>query len=382
MTESGSCMAERVPASGAPTVLRIDPLGRVAARAAAIAASVVAAGAALTITVVTRDQITSPAAQLLALLVLAGACATVIRASSHFRAPFSGRSHLLIVVLLLGAVALNALASWGNNVTVRDDWGPAVMSVILVILGAYRPPQEVAASSIGSAVLIGLLAVHESSDLAQHAPALVTSIVAAAPVLAAGLAGAAFGRRVRILQSRARTSLQLGEGVDCPLAMAIIAERQASLEAEVIPFLAEVVRVEFVTRADSDRARLLASSLRAVMVAEADASWLAGLPIEVDDPQRLANRMSGEQRRALRALIVHLREEQASDRAVGRLSLSEQDTMAHATLRVALPHGGATRMGLAPFMPVLRQFFPGTAVRFSAGELSIDFAFATSDRFQ
>jgi len=122
----------------------------------------------------------------------------------------------------------------------------------------------------------------------------------------------------------------------------------------------EVLERGAVTEQDRERARALAAALRAELIAEAEETWLErlvrGRPIEVDDADRLAERLSLPQRTALRAMLDALLARPDSGFIAGRVELkaADQGTVAVA-LRIlsTLPEGRRVTF-LAPYYVTLQ----------------------------
>jgi hypothetical protein len=342
------------------TVEQLDPLGGVSARIVVISAGVAVIAIAVAMSVTTTAETRFPLLQGGAILTLAGAAALLVRQTSTFRPAFTRWNHIWVQLLLLTSVALNAFAQWGTNTLVRDDWAPVTMAILLLVLAPFRPAAELAVATLVGSSAIALLAVIQTPTLITPVPALVFPLVAVCPVLGAGLASAAISHSlVRILAKwHADGESEAPEPDAGELAGDVMSARAAQLNAEVIPFLAGILAAGTLTAAESDRARELASKLREVMVASADASWLIELGLVVNDQYRLSERMNGEQRGAVRALMTALYEAGQNLDSESTITIDRQDRTVQAVIRVPIDDLRAARSAVAPYISVLRVFFP------------------------
>jgi hypothetical protein len=137
-------------------------------------------------------------------------------------------------------------------------------------------------------------------------------------------------------------------------------EAIARLEAEAIPLLTTVAAAGSVTSAQADRARAIMAELRAALIADLARGWLVEAGFGVDDPDGYAERMTPEQRTALRTTVASL--PLADFERPGTASAQGQDR--EATLVLDLPVAARPRRNrVAPLVPLLRTAFARADVR-------------------
>jgi hypothetical protein len=357
------------------TAQELDPLGGITARVLVVAAVVVSIVVALSMSLATAGQVTNPALEVAALLAFVAAGLYYVRATSPFLAPFRRRSHAVVWLLALAAVVLDALAQWGSNQVVRDDWAPIGVAILSITLGAYRPAGEIAACTVVGAVFIGGLAYAQADTFAADVPPLVFAILPATPVLAAGLAAASFSRSlVGTLRAWRAGRLQpaVVEAEPTPHPKA---DHLVHLDEEVLPFLERLIDDGVVSEADGERARMLATELRAIMVVDSERSWLGRLVAGVDDPERYADRMSLPERGFVRALVAHLRAGSAFDDERMRVTVRGTEWEASCVIEVPCAPSSNPRVQLAPYIAVARSVFGTVAWRIARSTLTITLAF-------
>jgi len=363
---------------GSLTPLQLDPLGGVTARLITVSCVAIAVIVAVLMSVAYWGQVSSPVLQVLALLVLGGACVLMIVSTSPYRAPLSRARMSIIWSTLAVATVLDAASQWGTNSSQRDDWGPIAFAIVILMSGSYRSAREILRMTIGAtAVLIALAAVEagslRDSSLAQY---LLCPLIVASPVLATGVAAAAFSRTlvVHLLawrNSAASAQRDVIDDLRSGLVPSVRNERVAMLNAEVVPFLRRVVELGELRAEDSDRARELAGGLRAVMLPESGRNWLESVTDEVIDPEQLAERMGNEQRSSLKALLAALRATGlAADGSVA-VRVRSQETTAHLQLTATISEPTALRTALAPYFVVARSFFPRAALEIDRSALML-----------
>ena len=375
---------------------QLDPAGTTAVRSFSV---VVVAGAFLFAVVMTALALPRALPFALgALLALGASGVIVIVQTSPYRAPFRGRSLAAAWGLALAATYLSAAASWGLDDFVQDDWGPIALGLLFIAVGPYRPGREVAMTGVASAIFVGFLALLEAPRFATPAPPLAFVIIAVTPMLAMCFGGVAYSlgmiNAIDAWQRRARAAsrgviAEMRDGI----ARSVQQDRVTILGQDVIPFFAELLARDELTDADRARAAAIATDIRGVMVAEADRSWLetlvevtgldlAGRPgaaqLIVDDPDRLADSMSSEQRTAIRALLVALGQVRTiarDDLHVG-LARANPGARVEADVRIRLTSTKLVpRVAFAPYFALLRAAFTAFEVEFDHPILRLRFAY-------
>lgn len=313
---------------------------------------------AVTEVVLGRAQIASWPAEVAALLALVAGGAVVAVRASPFRTPFRRRTHALVLGLVLAAVVLDEVAQEGRNAVVHDDWGLAVVPVFLLALAVLRPPREVLVGGLLAVAVVAVAVLVLPPAHTAPVPPLPRVGVAITQVLPPALAAAALSR----ITSR---RLAPGRPADPPAASADAAlsvrqETVARLEADAIPLLRTVATTGTVTAEQAERARTIAAGLRTALVDALARGWLAELGVAVDDPDGYAERLTTQQRTALRTTIASL--PLADFDAPGTAVVRGQDRQA--AVELVLPVAAPPRRSrVAPLVPLLRTVFSRADIR-------------------
>lgn len=329
------------------------PAPVIAAGGAAVALATAIAAAALG-----SRQISSWPLELASLAALVFAGIVVLLRTNPFRAPFRARSHALVLGLVLLAFALDEGAQHGRNTAIHDDWGLAVLPVFLLVIATLRPPKEVIAGGLMASALVAATVLLLSPSLPTPLPPLARAAEAATQVLPPALAAGALARTTsRLLETRVpRGSPPVGDEVR----LSVQQETIARLEAEAVPLLTAVEAAAAVTAAQLERVRAIATELRAALVADLARGWLVESGFAVDDPDGYGERMTADQRTALRTTFASL--PLADFDRPGSASVTGQDL--DATLTLSLPVvRRPPRPRVAPLVPLLRTAFDRADIR-------------------
>ena len=366
-------------APGSLTPLQLDPLGGMTARLITLSCVVIATVVAAIMSIANWAQVSYPALQVLALIVLVAASGLMVISTDPYRTPLSHGRMVTIWAMLALATLLDAASQWGSNASVRDDWGPIAFAIVILMSGSYRSAREILRMTLGACmVLLTVAAVQVSSRYSmQPALYLVSPIIYATPVFATGVAAAAFSRTlvIHLLAWRSSAVSAQRDVIDdlrSGLVPSVRNERLAMLNAEVVPFLRELVGRGELRAADSDRARELAAGLRAMMVPESGRNWLEAVTDEVIDPELLAERMGNEQRGSLKALLSALRHSGLAGHGRIAVRIRSQETTAYLRLTAPVVDAGALRTVLAPYFVVARSFFPRAVLEIERTELTLE----------
>jgi hypothetical protein len=375
---------------------QLDPAGSTGVAPVAIFLSTGAFLYALVMTIRNSTEISNPLFGSLALALLAIACLLVISGSSPSRAPLTAGVHAAAHTVTFAAIVCEAVSQWGSNAYIRDDWGPAVLGIILVALGPYRPAREIAGAGLISAVSIGILTYLEVPSLVTPGPPIAFVAVAITPMLALCFSAAMFSNGVvssiERWQKRAQAaSVSLVNEFRESIARSVQQDRVTILNRDVIPFFTEVLARDHLTAEDRERARTIADSIRRVMVEEVDRTWLEALAEStgrprlaptapphriVDDPDGLAGRMTVVQRTAVRALLVAFGDVPEFTRRGLTISLAESHGTCNVLVNATLPISDfVLRSTFAPFLAVLRAVFTDLEVDFVQPELTLRFSY-------
>ena len=370
------------------TLQQRDPLGALVGRPTSYLAAIGVPLFAAFTTWNNRDDIESPALAALSLVLIGVGAVVLVLQSGPLRAPLTARTHAVIVISALAAMVTSSVAMGSHDAYVRDDWGAPAVGLYIMSLAPYRPAKELATSGVLSAIFVGFVVVVHADGFALPLPPIAFVIVAMTPVLAASLGAAAFADvlvrsldRWQVRARRAFTSLadERGESI----ARSVQQDRVTILNQDVVPFFAEVQRAGVITEADRVRAREISDAVRAIMVAEADRSWLdiivsqsVGEHTSVIDPERLAIQMSTEQRTAVRALIVALTGHATFLPEDFSFNIDSKGDTRRARLVVTMNTiDSVIRSEFAPYFAVMRIVFSELKVEFSHATLTLRFSY-------
>ncbi len=369
---------------------QLDPAGVTGMRPVTIAAAVVSFVYALVMSLREPDHLRYPVLAALALVLLAIACGVVIVQSSPLRAPLSSLTHFFVHLFTLASATLSVAAGWGVNQYIGDDWAPVSLGILLLALSLYRPSRELAGAGSLAAIYLGFLVLLELPWLASSAPPVALVVASVTPMLAICFGAAVFGasfvaalerwqRRAELATRRMTTQLRAG------IARSVQQDRVTILNKDVLPFFTDMLTRGEVTQVDRERAAAIADSIRGLMVAEADRSWLeqvvehtlysrergqvAGF---VHDPDRLASMITTRQRTAVRALLVALFDEPGFDHRGFSFDFSRRRDKCVGVLTATLNNADyATRIALAPYFAVMRVVFTDLHIELNQSRLEL-----------
>jgi hypothetical protein len=213
--------------------------------------------------------------------------------------------------------------------------------------------------------------------------------------MAFGFAGAAHAASLGKALGRMRSASELASRAASVelrdrVVAAVMHDRVSILNHTVVPFFTDVLLGNRVTPDVREGAREISSSIRSIMVAEADRSWLdtvvdqiggaqdGSLPGSevVQDDDRLAVGMNTEQRIVIRALLVALFEHPGFDADGFGIMLERQGTRCHVSMTAKLDYDESIpRSGLAAYLAVLRIVFGDLLVTFQSPTLTLRFSY-------
>jgi hypothetical protein len=158
-----------------------------------------------------------------------------------------------------------------------------------------------------------------------------------------------------------------------------------------VPFFSGLLSRGQIASSDRVAARDIAASIRSVMVADVDRSWLdsvvdeiaterlnVGVPGSevVEDPHRLASGMTTEQRIVVRAVIIALFDHPGFDPDGFAVVVARDDDWAVVTLSAKLDSDDSIpRSGLAAYFAVLRIAFGDLNLSFQRPTLILRFSY-------
>lgn len=378
------------------TPQRLDPLGVQSAWLLVPLLGAVAVAYAVFSTFQHHDQFRSPALAVWAIAVLLLAVVVAAIRTHPGLAPVGLWSHLAIIGVAVVAACLFAAAVWGHNQRIQDDWGQIAVALLLTAMPLYRPVGEVLTVACVAAFVLGALAAVQGRSLLISNHPLVFATVAATPVLALAFGGAGYawtmtGETLRWREVARAGQLRLDAELRQVAARMVAQERATALNAEAVPFLTELAARGVITEEDRRLARRIAERLRAAAVESVERSWLAetvalalsrrgsgaagGQISRVDDPDRLEQVLSEEQRAVVGALIGTV----AALPGLDADSLAV--TVAHPGAPIFLLTAGVAeprrllRSALVPYLSALQSVSMVASMRVRAGGLTVRFAY-------
>lgn len=348
---------------------QLDPLGGVTAQTFSWVLTTAAFGTAIGLSIVHSTEYHDPLLLAVAFGLLGVAGVVAVLSSSPRRAPFGRRSAVAIHLAGLGAVIAEAAAQWGTNEVVRSDWAPLSLALLVVLTGCFRPAAEILVFTGVSVAVVASVTMAGAAASQLPFPLPVYAGLTAGPVLAAGAGAAAFSaalvsRLLRWHEATGAMRLADAESIRARVREDVHVARLALVEAEVGPFLRELLDRGSTVEADAVRARTLGEALRRALVAEADEVWLGDLVTQLHDPGDLAGRMDEAQRAAVEAACVALTDRQTL------ASLARVAGTARLTLRWG--RGGGGRLG-PEVQAMLRHVFPGARLALGARVIELEF---------
>lgn len=374
----------------------LDPVGGYGVQPLMLLAAVFGFAYAAGATALGWDSVREPWLAIAALAVSGAAALSTVFWSSPLRAPFSNVGFGFVVGFGALAMILAAIATWGGAALGRADWGPTVLGLGIVQLGPYRPARQLALTTVAAGIVAGLIAVLQPVAAGDPSRILLHVIESVVPLLALGFASTAYARSLeqtmrgwKSVSNRATREAinELRDGI----VRSVQQDRVTILNLQVVPFFARMLERNRIEPEDGERARSIAESIRSVMVAEVDRSWLdtvidhAGRIRAVDpkpgsemvqDDERLAAAMTTEQRTATRALLVALFEHPGFDPDGFGIVLGRNGSSCLFTLAAKLDNEDSLlRSGLAAYLAVLRIAFGDLQVTFQPPTLTLRFSY-------
>ncbi len=372
--------AERTPQ-------QLDPAGSIGSRTLTRLLMFATFAYAVVITLVSSKEIHSVPLAVASLLLLGSAATVVLIQSRPERAPLRRMTFVVALGLMLLATIASAASSWKFDVFVGDDWPAIALGALLLAIGPYRPTRELAVGGIVSAAVVGVVVSLQVPWLAAADPPAAFIVVAISPLLALCFGSVAYSRAsiaaVEKWKHRAEEeddptatrTLEVG------IARAVQQDRVTILSRDVLPFFGEMLTRGELTDADRERARAIAESIRGVMVADVDRSWLEGVveviapAAVVDDSERLAVYVDSEGRTALRTLLVAIVESDGFDDRQLRVELFSDSDLCSGVVMARLAPELAPRVEFAPYFALLRATFQTFDFEIHNSDLIVRFSY-------
>lgn len=344
----------------------IDSVGftRLFAMGAAILSSLIA----IVTTGGEAEQVANWPLEIGAIALLCATGAYFVWAASPFRAPFRRQTAAIIMASTVICFVLDESAQLGHNRVIHDDWGLVVIPFYLFVMASLRPVSEVVVAGVIGSALVAVVAVAASPFVSTQTSPTARALVAVSSLIPATVGAAVFARQsMRSVAAARSTAAQPAVERDS-MRLSVQQENVAQLDAGVVPLIAEVLAAGSLTAADSRRARQLAKSLRATLVADLSRDWLQEAGLTVSDPQNYADRMTPEQRTTLRGVINAMPLKSRTN--PGTVQITGQDLDAVIEMRLPL-HRRPTGPRLAPAVVMLRTVFRRAEYRFDGTDLTV-----------
>lgn len=337
-----------------------------------------------------------PALEIAALVSIAVAMVGVFHWSSALRAPFPRHGFIIVVALAIAAMFLDAFATWHGADLPPGFWGPPMVGLTILQCATYRPASEVWIATTVGAVGAAAIALLHPATAASGTPGLVTFVTLTVPLMAFGFGGAAnassLGRALaRTQSSEALNSRMAASAVQERIRQSVQHDRVSILNRTVVPFYTEVLVRGSITQEDREHAARVATSIRSVMVAEAERTWLDTVVDElagagqddalpgsevVQDDDLLAGQMDTEQRIVLRALLVSLFEEHGFDPDGFGIVITRAGDRCETILTAKLDGADSIpRSNFAAYLAVVRIVFGDLQLTFQAPTLTLRFSY-------
>jgi hypothetical protein len=375
---------------------QLDPVGSYGSRPITLVISLVIVVLAAGATVLNWSVVSDPPAAFLAIVATSGSVLGITFWSSPLRAPFRWSGFLTVVIAAGLSLVLCALSTWNTSSDLVEEWAPITVGLILVQLSSYRPSRELVIVTILGGVIAGCLAVFHPTSAGFVLPPVVRVLDAALPLVALGAGATAYSSvMVRSLgQWYARSGITeraVSPAMKDRIVRSVHDDRVSIINHTVVPFFSEMLERGVVTDDDWARARSIAGTIRAAMVADVDRSWLDSIMDHlaeeradstvpgsevVQDPHRAASAMTTEQRIVVRAVVIALFDHPGFDPDGFAILITREGSTAVVTLTAKLDDDeSVTRSGLAPYFAVLRIAFGDLHLTFQRQVLTLKFSY-------
>jgi hypothetical protein len=364
------------------TAAELDPVSRVTARVFIIGAGVVslAFSVALTANPSAQSQLSIPVLGVVAIALLVASYAFLYVSADPFGPVLSRARYQLFFAGVLSASVLNALSQFGSDTLIRDDWGAVCLGVALLVAAPYRLPREIVGFMTQAVTVSFTLAVVQKLTSDTDVELAVLVVVAAVPVLAIGLAAAAYARSLIASLEGAVLAAedarrQHDDDVRRRLAESDSMGQLGALRADVVPFLERLERERELRPEDPGLATDLASALRLAIVQRLSQSSLADAVDDYSDEEGAAALLSGRQRAALRAAARAAAERDGASSAVVALTLERSAAGGRGRLELRGQRGAAQTASIMPFVRILKLVFSGVDIASGTSGTVITFRF-------
>ncbi len=304
-----------------------------------------------------------PLVQLVALGFALMAPLWVHAATRPRRGAFTVRRALVAVSLASAAIVVSAVGYRGEVFAHELWWPPLALSLLLLAMAPYLSAVRLMAMgavmlSVGTVTTLALVVSDDSTW-----PPFSTVAITLFPIVAGMLGGIVM---IRVITSG--LSRWNERPLDLPPARADEDDVVAAVDrvtsariASATAFIAAVLDRGTVTGGDAMRAAAIAQQLRSELTGEVDRTWIErvadGRAVTIDDPERLAERLTLAQRTAMRALLDALLGHPETSLGSARIELRRTAEGAIAValrIRNTLPEGRRETF-LAPYYVSLQS---------------------------
>jgi hypothetical protein len=375
---------------------QLDPVGSYGSRPITLVLSLGIIGVAVGATVASWSAVSDPVAAVLAVVSTAISALGIVFWSSPLRAPFRWSGFVVVMFFAAVSLVLSAVATWNRSTNVVEQWAPITVGLLLVQLSSYRPALELTAATVLGGLLAAFVAVIHPMSSHFAVPPLVGVLGAALPLVALGAGATAYSSVVvrslgRWYSKSSASDRTVSPAMKDSVVQSVQNDRVGILNDAVVPFFSGLLSRGAITHNDRAEARDIASSIRSVMVADVDRSWLDSViddiateraDVEapgsevVQDPHRLASGMSTEQRIVMRAVVIALFDHPGFDPDGFAMVITRDDGWANVTLSAKLDSDESIpRSGLAAYFAVLRIAFGDLNLSFQRPTLILRFSY-------
>jgi len=370
------------------TLQQRDPLAAVVGRPTSYLAAIGIPTYAAVMVWLNREDISDPGLAIASISLIAITGVAFAFASSPLRAPFTTGMLVAVTATGIAAYVLGQASMWHTNAFVRDDWGAASIALFLLASAPFRPGRQIAVAGLVASAIVAAVTVVESHAFVTAIPAHLFATVATAPLLILSVGAATFAsqlvRRLELWESKETMSVStLDESRSEWIARSVQQDRVTLLNQTIVPFFAEVLAKESLTPADRQRALELSESIRTIMVAEIDRTWLGALVAHsgdgrLVDPRGFADDMNPDQRTVVRAFLVALHAVEGVSSETLEIEIAELESRRSVTMSCDIHTTDyVVRTALDPYLAIMRILFidlhvdylqPTLALRFSYGQ--------------
>ncbi|WP_350347441.1 hypothetical protein ABIQ69_12465 [Agromyces sp. G08B096] len=291
----------------------------------------------IALTIAHWGEVRLPAVAVIGIMLVGAAAVAAATGTAPARAPFTSERLGLVVTLAVGAAIAEYVSTAGHNRYLYDDYGPAVIGMLILALAPFCNWTALAIAGVLAAGVLSILVVGAAATTATDGPLASLILVDVAVVLALTAAAAVYSSTivdaVLAWQREAnRAVLRRDQELRTGLARSAQQSRVSVLGREVLPFLAQIMTADRITVQDADRARELAEALRRALRAGIEATWLddlaaslasaRGIPVDIADRDGDAGQFADDQWAAVAALLTWLA---ADERAAAVRVRAERD---------------------------------------------------------